>query len=159
MSETKHKMHPTHSQHSISSVQHVNAYLHSANTDRSYSFVKEEKRKYPWDIRIQCATEQKPKIIKCISWIEQRDDMNFFKSKCPKQNTKCIPHIHSTQSQASNICTRTYICGISFERTLLKGARTSTNNHSTSLCIDFLSWIKNYERCSYRLVTEHNQKS
>ena len=46
-SETKHKMHPTHSQHSISSVQHVHAYLRSANADRSYSFVKEEKRKYP----------------------------------------------------------------------------------------------------------------
>ena len=42
-SETKHKMHPTHSQHSISSVQHVHAYLHPANTDRSYNFVKQEK--------------------------------------------------------------------------------------------------------------------
>ena len=47
MSETKHKMHPTHSQHSISSVQHVHAYLPPANTDRSNSFVKEEKPKYP----------------------------------------------------------------------------------------------------------------
>ena len=27
--------------------QHIHAHLPSANTDRSYSFVKEEKRKYP----------------------------------------------------------------------------------------------------------------
>ena len=47
--------------------------------------------------------------------------MNFFKNKGPKQNTKCIRHIHSTQSQVSNMCMPTYICGISFERTRMKG--------------------------------------
>ena len=33
-SETKHKMHPTHSPHSISSLQHVHAYLHLRNFPR-----------------------------------------------------------------------------------------------------------------------------
>ena len=46
-------------------VQHVHAYLRPANTDRSYSFVKEEKRKYLVDIHMQCA------------WINQNHKVHF----------------------------------------------------------------------------------
>ena len=48
-----------------------------------------------------------------------KQNLNFFKNKGPKQNTKCIPHIHSNQSKASNMCTPTYALQIPIDRTVL----------------------------------------
>ena len=115
----KHKMHPTHSQHSISSPTCA-CQLTSCKYRSIIQFVK---RKTKISVRHPHAMcdRTKPKIIKCISRIEQDTTWTFFlKTNVWNKTQKCILHVHSTQSQASNMCMPTYALQLSIDRTILK---------------------------------------